>query len=245
MSNPIRTAVITGASSGIGFALANAYLQRGYNVIGNARTQEQLLAAAAMLGEPRNFIAVQGDIAQPETTRRIFDRALTAFGRVDILINNVGLFVPKPVGSYTVEDVERVVETDLKGFFFPSQAAAVHMAARRSGHIVSITPSAVSQPNASVPALLPVLAQGGLHHATRALALELAPFNVKVNAVARGIIDAPSHAPELRPFLNSLQPAGRIGTTQDIVDAVLYLTDAQFTTGTVLAVDGGAAAGKW
>ena len=89
------------------------------------------------------------------------------------------------------------------------------------------------------------MVKGGLDHATKALALELAAYNVKVNAVAPGIIDTPLHTPETHAFLKTLSPLGRIGSTQDIVDAVFYLGDAEFTTGTVLTVDGGAIAGKW
>jgi NAD(P)-dependent dehydrogenase (short-subunit alcohol dehydrogenase family) len=119
------------------------------------------------------------------------------------------------------------------------------MTPRKQGHIVNITASIALQPNASVPALLPILVKGGLNDATRALALELAPHNIQVNAVAPGIIDTPLYTPDMHAFLNTLQPAGRIGATADIVDAVLYLSDASFTTGVVLPVDGGMSTGKW
>jgi len=103
------------------------------------------------------------------------------------------------------------------------------------------------QPNAKVPALLPVLIKGGMNQATRALALELAPANVKVNAVAPGIIATPMHGKDeaTRSFLKALNPANTIGGTQDVVDAVLYLTDSNFTSGAVLNVDDGAASGTW
>ena len=240
-----KTVIVTGASSGIGFALAEAYLKRGDNVVGNARTLDRLQAAAAQLGNPANFLLVAGDIAKPETAKALFARAIEAFGKVDILINNAGIFIAKPVGDYTEDDVEAIVATNLKGFFYPSQAAATHMAARRSGHIVTITASIATQPNVKVPALLPVLLKGGLNNATRALALELASANVKVNAVAPGIIDTPLHGRDegTWAFYKTLAPSGTTGVTQDIVDAVFYLTDSNFTTGTVMAVDGGATAG--
>jgi NAD(P)-dependent dehydrogenase (short-subunit alcohol dehydrogenase family) len=101
------------------------------------------------------------------------------------------------------------------------------------------------QPNANVPALLPVLIKGGMNNATKALAIELAKSNVKVSAVAPGSIDTPLHDSSIHDFLKSLQPTGQLGAVKDVVDAVMYLTDAEFTTGVVLAVDGGAAAGKW
>ncbi|KVN53129.1 SDR family NAD(P)-dependent oxidoreductase [Burkholderia anthina] len=245
MNSTSRTVVITGASSGIGLALARAYLARGFNVVGNARTKERLESAAKQLGQPANFLPVEGDIAKPETAQKIFERAIEAFGTVDILVNNAGIFIPKPIGDYTTDDFDNLINTNLKGFFYPSQRAAAHMSANRRGHIVNITASVAMQPNVSVPALLPVMVKGGLNHATKALALELASSNVKVNAVAPGIIDTPLHTPETHEFLKSLQPSGKIGNVQQIVDAVLYLTDAEFTTGVVLPVDGGATAGKW
>jgi len=247
MSTDNKTVVITGASSGIGFALAEEYLKRGYNVVGNARTAERLQAAAEKLGNPANFLLVEGDIAKPATAKNLFDRAITRFGKVDILVNNAGIFIAKPIGDYTEDDLESIVSTNLKGFFYPSQQAAAHMAKNKQGHIVTITASVALQPNAKVPALLPVLIKGGLNQATRALALELASSNVKVSAVAPGIIDTPLHNNDegTRAFLKTLAPSARTGATKDVVDAVLYLTEAQFTTGVVLAVDGGSSAGTW
>jgi NAD(P)-dependent dehydrogenase (short-subunit alcohol dehydrogenase family) len=245
MSSNQKTVIVTGASSGIGFAIAEAYLARGYNVVGNARSAERLQAAAAQLGNPANFVGVPGDIADPQTAKALFSRAIESFGKVDILINNAGIFIAKPVADYTQTDVEAIVGTNLMGFFYPSQLAAAHMSGRKQGHIINITASIAMQPNAKVPALLPVLIKGGLNQATRALALELAPANVKVNAVAPGIIETPLHADYegVRDFYNTLAPTGTTGVTKDVVDAVMYLSDSSFTTGIVLPVDGGATTG--
>lgn len=140
-----------------------------------------------------------------------------------------------------------MVATNLKGFFYPTQAAARHMQQFGGGHIVAITASIAMQPNSKVPALLPVLIKGGLNQAVRELALELAPHNVMVNAVAPGIIATPMHQNDEQNLaqMRQLAPTGRIGQPQDIVDAVLYLTDSHFVTGTAIAVDGGATAGVW
>jgi len=245
--NAKKTVIVTGASSGIGFAIAQAYLARGYNVVGNARTLDRLESAAAKLGSPPNFLLVAGDIALPSTAAALFARAVAAFGKVDILVNNAGIFIAKPVGAYTEEDLDTIVSTNLKGFFYPSQLAAEHMRANRDGHIVTITASVAMQPNAKIPALLPVLIKGGLNHATRALAIELATSNVRVNAVAPGIIATPMHGTDegTTTFLKALAPNGAMGETADVVDAVMYLTDSRFTSGTVMAVDGGATAGTW
>lgn len=240
-----RTVIITGASSGIGLALAAAFLERGYNVVGNGRDADRLQAAAVKLGHAGRFAAVAGDVALPATAARLFNEAVARFGRVDTLINNAGLFLPKPVADYTEDDVAVMVNTNLKGFVYPTQEAARHMRARGGGHIINISAAIALQPNADVPALLPVLIKGGINSATRALALELAAHKVRVNAVAPGIIDTPMHAPESHGFLSALAPLAAIGTTDDVVAAALYLDGAPFTTGIVLAVDGGMSAGKW
>ncbi|WP_373991752.1 SDR family NAD(P)-dependent oxidoreductase [Duganella sp. BuS-21] len=242
-----KTVIVTGASSGIGFAIAEAYLKRGYNVVGNARTIERLKVAADRLGNPANFVLVPGDISLAATAKALFGRAVEAFGKVDILINNAGIFIAKPVTDYTEQDLDDLLNTNLKGVFFPTQQAAAHMSANKSGHIVNITASIAMQPNVKVPALLPVLIKGGLNNATRGLAIELAASNVKVNAVAPGIIATPMHSEDeaTQSFFRTLAPTGTSGVTDDVVNAVLYLTESNFTTGTILPVDGGGSAGTW
>ncbi len=240
-----KTVVITGASSGIGFAIAEAYLKKGYNVVGNGRTQERLDVAAAKLGHPKNFLGVAGDISLPGTAKELFKQAKNHFGKVNILINNAGIFIAKPVTAYTDDDVDQLIATNLKGFFYPTREAVAHMSENKEGHIVNITASIAILPNIKVPASLAILIKGGIDHATRALSLELTPFNIKVSSVAPGVIDTPMHPAENHPFLKSLHPTGEIGTTKDIVDAVMYLAEANFTTGVVLPVDGGSSSGKW
>ena len=240
-----KTAVVTGASSGIGLALARAYLEAGFCVVGNARRRERLEIAHRELGSPDNFLMAEGDIGQPETAERLFAAAIKRFGRVHVLVNNAGIFNAKPFVDYSPAELKALVSTNLDGFVYASQQAARHMISHKDGHIINVTASIAFQPQASVPAVLPILIKGGLNHATRALALELAPHNVKVSAVAPGIIDTPLYTTNLHDFLNTLQPVGRIGTTRDIVEAVLYLTRAEFTTGVVLPVDGGMSAGRF
>lgn len=245
--NATKTVIVTGASSGIGFAIAEAYLKRGYNVVGNARTIERLEEAAAKLGNPANFLLVAGDISLPATAAAMFERATAAFGKVDILINNAGIFIAKPIADYTDADVQSIVSTNLLGFFYPSQAAATHMSANKDGHIVNITASIALNSNVKVPAILPILIKGGINSATRGLAIELAKDNVRVNSVAPGIIVTPMHPTDegTTNFLKALAPNNAMGVTQDVVDAVLYLTDSSFTSGTIMPVDGGGSAGVY
>ena len=240
-----KTAIVTGASSGIGLALARAFLDRGYAVIGNARTLSRLKKASDALGSPERFVPVDGDIGRPEVAKRLFKVALDRFGHVDVLVNNAGVFIAKPTADYEVDDVEQMIATNLKGFVYPSQQAARHMAERGSGSIINITASLASLPQAAVPALLAVLIKGGISLATRALALELAPKGVRVNAIAPGVVDTPMHTPATHEFLKTLSPMKRIGTVGEVVAAALHLLDAEFTTGVVLPVDGGATTGRW
>lgn len=240
-----KTVVITGASSGIGLALARTYLEEGFNVVGNGRGRERLEAAHRELGSPENFLVVEGDIGQPETAKRLFAAALQRFERVHVLVNNAGIFNAKPFVEYTPEDLGALVSTNLNGFVYPTQEAVRHMISHKEGHIINITASNALQPLSCVPAVLPILIKGGLNQATKALALELAPHNIKVSAVAPGVIDTPMHTAGMHEFLNTLQPIGRMGTTRDITDAVLYLTRAEFTTGVVLPVDGGMSSGRF
>lgn len=240
-----HTVIITGASSGMGLALARAFLARGSNVVGNARTAERLKQASRELGSPAKFVGIAGDIALPETAQHLFAEATARFGAVDVLVNNAGIFNPKPITQYSSAEIDALIDTNLRGFVYPAQQAAMHMSPRKRGSIINITASLAMQPNANVPASVPLLIKGGLNHATKALAIELAAHNVQVNAVAPGIIDTPLHSPESHEFLKSMQPAGHIGHVDDIVAAVLYLADAKFVTGVVLPVDGGMSAGKW
>ncbi|KGU83100.1 SDR family NAD(P)-dependent oxidoreductase [Pseudomonas mediterranea] len=240
-----KTVIITGASSGIGLGLVKAFLDRGYNVVGNARSRAGLEDAAGRLDHSARFIGVAGDIAAPATSTQLIAKAVEAFGAVDGLVNNAGFFLPKPFIEYSPQDLESLLDTNLKGLVYASQAAAAHMIGRRQGFIINISAAVALQPNIQVPAALPVLIKGGVNQMTRALALELSPHNIKVNAVAPGIIDTPMHDPAHREFLNHLAPAGRVGTIGEIAEAVLYLASADFTTGAVLPVDGGMSTGKW
>ncbi|MDB5847437.1 MAG: short-chain dehydrogenase/reductase, partial [Rhodoferax sp.] len=158
-----KTAVITGASSGIGLGLAQAFLERGYNVVGNARSAERLAAAATHLGNTDRFLGVAGDIGQCATAEALIDQAVARFGQVDVLVNNAGIFDAKPFIAYTEEDVDAFVSTNLKGFVYASQAAAAHMIPRRQGHIVNITASIALLSNIQVPAALPILIKGGIN----------------------------------------------------------------------------------
>ncbi|MDV2495012.1 MAG: SDR family oxidoreductase [bacterium] len=240
-----QTVLITGASSGIGLGIAEAYLDRGANVVLNARNESKLADVAKNLGHSDQIALVPGDIGLNGTGQRMVDAAVERFGRVDVLVNNAGHFYPKPFADYTDEDLDGFLSTHLKGTFFASQAAAQQMRQQGGGAIVNITTVLALRGVNAIPASAPVAAKGAMNAITRSLAIELAPDNIRVNAVAPGIIKTPIHGRTDEQFeeLNGMQPLGRVGEVKDIVDAVLYLAEANFTTGVVLPVDGGVAAG--
>ncbi len=229
-----KVAIITGASRGIGAALVAGYRKRGWAVVANSRT----IAPA----EDVDLTTVAGDVA--DSAQEIVDTAVRRFGRVDTLINNAGVFVAKPFLDYTVADLEHVVSVNLAGFFGITQLAVARMLEQGTdGHVVQVTTSLVDHANSSVPSVLASLTKGGLQSATKSLAIEYAGRGVRVNAVSPGIIETPMHAPETHAALAALHPMGHLGSTADIVDAVLFLEDAPFVTGEILHVDGGQSAG--
>ncbi len=240
-----QTAIVTGASSGIGLGIAKAFLDRGDNVVINARNEDRLQSVARDLGDESRIAVVAGDIGMKQTSEILVSTALERFGRVDALVNNGGHFFPKPFSEYTEEDLDQFLQTHLKGNYFASQVVAVPMEQQGGGSITNITTVLALRGVTAIPSSAPVSAKGAVNALTRSLAIELAPKRIRVNAIAPGIIKTPIHGRSDDQFeeLNGMQPLGHVGEVQDIVDAVLYLTDANFVTGVVLPVDGGVAAG--
>lgn len=240
-NNHKQTALITGASSGIGLGLTRGFLAAGFNVVANSRR----ITTAGTLIPSDDLLLVDGDVGEPSTARTLVERAEERFGGIDVLINNAGIFVPKPFVEYSPEDFRRVVSTNLAGFFYVSQEAARHMLRKGGGQIINITTTLAQQPIAGVTAALTNLTKGGLNSVTKGLAIEYAARGIRVNAIAPGIVDTPMHRPEDHQSLKRLHPIPRLATVQEIVDAALFLVRAPFITGEVLHVDGGAHAGKW
>jgi NAD(P)-dependent dehydrogenase (short-subunit alcohol dehydrogenase family) len=230
-----KTAIITGASQGIGAALVKAYRDRNYRVVATARSIKP--------SADNDVLAVPGDIGDAATAEQVVAAALDRFGRVDTLVNNAGIFIAKPFTEYTAEDFTRMIATNTAGFFYVTQHAAAAMLKQGSGHIVQISTSLVDQASSKVPSVLASLTKGGLNAATKSLAIEFASRGIRVNAVAPGIVKTPMHPVETHAALGALHPVGRMGEISDIVDAVLYLESAGFVTGEILHVDGGQNAG--
>jgi NAD(P)-dependent dehydrogenase (short-subunit alcohol dehydrogenase family) len=236
MSNSEHVAVITGASQGIGAGLVWAYRKLGYAVVANSRTISET--------DDPMVLTVPGDIAQPGIGQRIVDAALERFGRVDTVVNNAGIFIAKPFTDYTDDDYDVVTGVNLRGFFEVSRAAVAAMLTRDGGgHLVNVSTSLVDHANSQVPSALASLTKGGLNAVTKELAIEYAGRGIRSNAVALGVIRTPMHDPSSYDALAKLHPVGRLGTIDDVVDAIMYLESAPFVTGEILHVDGGQSAG--
>jgi len=241
MAGKQKTVIVTGASQGIGAGVAEAFLGRGYNVVANSRN----IRKAGPFVETENLALVDGDIGESAVASKIVETAVQKFGSIDALINNAGVFIPKAFTEYTSEDLDTLVSTTLAGFLYVTQLAVKQMLRQKSGSIVNVSTTLVDQPIAGVGASVQIMVKGALNAATRALAIEYAKEGIRVNTVALGVINTPMHKPETHGFLKGLHPVGRIGEIKEVVEAILFLTDATFTTGEILHVDGGAHAGKW
>ncbi len=241
-----KTAVITGAASGIGFSVAEAFVQQGDNVVLNGRTEEKLVKAAAQLGQPSRVAIVPGDITQPETADRLISGGVEHFGRVDVLVNNAGTFAMKPFTDYTVEELDGFLGY-LRGTYVLSQAAVRQMRKQGGGGaIVNISTILAFNGVNGLPSSAPMAAKGGITALTKNLSVELASEGIRINAVAPGVVPTPLYgelSDEQLNALHGLQPLGRYGTPKDIAAAVLYLANAPWVTGVILPVDGGVDAG--
>jgi NAD(P)-dependent dehydrogenase (short-subunit alcohol dehydrogenase family) len=242
MANARKTVIVTGGSQGIGAGLVKAFLDRGYNVVANSRHITQSGAF-----EPSDQLAlVDGDIAEAETAAKIADAATSKFGSIDALVNNAGIYFAKPFTDYTLEDLHSLVSVNIIGFLFISQLAVKQMLAqKRGGSIVNLSTTLVQHPVAGINCTVAMITKGGIEAVTRSLAMEYAKEGIRVNAVAPGIVDTPMQKGQSRDFLKTMQPMGQISEVKDIVDAIIYLTEAGQVTGEVLHVDGGAHIGKW
>jgi len=237
-----KTVIVTGASQGIGAAVVDLFLDRGYNVVGNSRNIEK----KNELPRADNLAVVGGDIGQAATAARIVETAIKRFGRIDALVNNAGIFIVKPFTDYASEDFKALSSTNLDGFIFITQLAIKQMLAQKSGgSVVSITTSLVDHPISGFTASIPMITKGGIDAISRSLAMEYAKEGIRVNTVAPGIVDTPLHKNDPKEFLQTLSPLGQIAASQDIAEAVFYLTQASQVTGEVLHVDGGAHLGRW
>ena len=236
-----KVGIVTGASSGIGLEMTKKLIANGYRVVANSRH----ITSAITLSETNDLKLVEGDISLQETAQRVVATAIQHFGSIDLLVNNAGIFIPKPFTEYTPEDFRMATATNLSGFFYVSQLAVSQMRLQRSGHVVNVTTSLVSQPVAGLPASLANLTKGGLESVTRALAIEFADEGIRFNTIAPGVVNTPMHRVEAHEFLKQLSPMKRLAEVEEVADLLLSMEFASFLNGEVVHLDGGAHAGKW
>ena len=242
MSGPRKTAIVTGASQGIGAGIVKAFVERGFNVVANSRSVTQSTEVAAS-----NQVAlVDGHIGEPATAAQIVETALSRFHSIDALVNNAGIFFNKPFTDYTPEDFKSLVSTNVEGFLSVTQLSVKQMLAQKTGgSIVTITAALARNPILGVTAAVPMITKGGLATITQLLAMEYAKDGIRVNAVAPGVVYTPLHRDTPKDVMESLSPMGQPSTVKDITDAVMYLNDAATVTGDILYVDGGSHFGRW
>ncbi|MGA2537760.1 MAG: SDR family oxidoreductase [Terracidiphilus sp.] len=224
-----KTVIVTGGSQGIGAAIVQAFLGRGYNVVATARA----ISKAEFKSSP-NLALVDGDIGQFATAEKVTQTAISNFGSIDHLVNNAGIFATKPFTDYTPDEFRQFVSTNLEGYIFVTQLAVKQMLKQGTGgSVAAITTALVANPQAGVPVSIPMVTKG------------YAKQHIRFNAVAPGIVDTPLHTNDPVDFLKTLSPMGTITDSKDIADAVVYLAEATHITGEVLHVDDGAHVGRW
>src|SRR5713101_5600539 len=233
-----KTAIVTGASRGIGAGLVEVFLNEGYNVVATSRHVSQSLTASPHL------VLVDGDIGKQESAANTVEAAIKHFGTIDVLVNNAGIYRAKPFTEFTTEDFNSLVSTNLLGFLFITQLTVKQMLKQKSGNVVTISASSADQPIAGDNGSVSMITKGGLNTVTRSLAIEYAKEGIRFNAVAPGVVDAPMHQDDPKESLTALQPMGKVVDVKDVVDAVLYLAQAAQVTGEILHVDGGSHAGR-
>jgi len=232
-----KTAIITGASGGIGTGLIEGFLREGYNVVGASREANRELTISGSL------VLVNGDIGKQQTAAHAVEAAINNFGAIDVLVNNAGIFLTKPFTDFTTEDFDALVSTNLLGFFYITQRTVKEMLIQKSGCVVSITAALADRPIAGVNGSISMITKGGLNSATQNLAIEYAKDGIRFNAVAPGVGDTSMHRND--PNDSTLQPTMKRATVEDVVDAVLYLVQAGHVSGEILHVDGAAPARRW
>lgn len=246
-----KTVIVTGASSGIGKAIAAEFIEKGANVVINGRNELRLEEFAKQHAQHRSRIhIIAGDISLKATGLALAKAAIERFGAIDVLVNNAGVFIPKAFLEATEADLDMYFATAVKGSYFTSQAVIPSMIEKKDGCIINIGSMWVEHPLEATPCSASQVAKGGVHTLTRHLAIEFASSNIRVNTIAPAIIDTPLYDNLMErnqlETLANLHPLRKLGKMADITSWVLHLAGegGRFVTGQTLLVDGGITAGN-
>lgn len=233
-----KVAVITGAGHGIGRGIAERFADEGAQVVVNDVDEARAAEAAAAIGDAA--IAVAADVSRSLDVDRLFDTAIKTFGGVDVLVNNAGLIdVERHFLEADEEWWDRVLDVNLKGQFLCALRAAQWMARHGGGSMINLSSGGARAAHRGMVAY--DASKGGVEGMTRALALDLAPYGIRVNALAPGAINVMGLDEEEAARRGETVPLGRVGTAEDMAGPAVFLAsdDARYVTGTFLSVDGG------
>lgn len=243
-----KVALVTGGTEGMGYATAEAFLNAGAKVMISGRSQKKGDAAVGGLKQLGEASFVRGDVSLSEDARRMVESTVETYGRIDILFNNAGVYLEKSAEDTTEEEWDLVIDVNLKGTFLVSKYAVQYMKRQGGGAIINNSSDAGLVGNRSCAAYC--ASKGGVTIMTKAMALDYAKDNIRVNCVNPAVIDTPMVAREVaraedrdryKEQMNADHPIGRIGQPQEVAKAVLFLASdhASFITGAALSVDGG------
>lgn len=241
-----RTAFVTGASGGLGQAIAERFVEEGARVVVADIDRPRLDAMLeTTMADHTRLTPVTLDVSDYDQVTAAIGKAVADFGQLDILVNNAGFSPKKNWLEYGIDEWQRVLDVNLSGEFYGARAIAEHMMARRSGRIINLSSSAWRHGGVASGGGIPYTAsKAGVIGLTRSLSKALGPYNITVNAIAPGPTPTPmtdSWLPQTEASLIEQIPLRRIGTPRDIANAALFLAsdEAAFITGTCLDVNGG------
>lgn len=246
-------ALVVGGSSGMGMAIASQLLEKNIETVIVGRSQEKLDNAKSILSDKGVVQTFQADLYNTEDLNRLVDFAANHAQGIGYLVNAAGYFNPTAFLDHSIEDYDTYLDLN-KATFFISQAVAKNMAANGGGAIVNIGSMWAKQAIKATPSSAYSMAKAGLHSLTQHMAMELAEFNIRVNAVAPAVVKTPiyeafidpSEVNEALSAFDSFHPIGRIGQVDDVANTVSFLlsSDASWVTGAVWDVDGGVMSGR-
>ena len=243
-----KAVIITGARRGMGKADALAFAENGAKVVVADISQEECqLVVDEIEKNGGEGLAVKCDVSNEKEVEEMIKKTVKKFGKVDILVNNAGICQFKPFLELTEDEWKKTLDINLKGYFFCAKAAGKEMAKQKSGVIVNIASVVMGQIGMGMAGLAHYSAsKGGIAALTKTLALELAPYNIRVNAIAPGAIDTPMAASvkedsKILEQTSAMIPMRRMGKPEEIAKAVLFLAsdDSSYMTGSIVVVDGG------
>jgi len=247
-----KVAIITGARRGMGRTHALTLAKAGAKVVVADISQEDCEKVVKEIEkEGGEALAVKCDVAKKEEVDEMVKKTVEKWGKVDILVNNAGIAQFKPFLELTEEEWDRTLDINLKGYFLCAQAVAKEMAKQKSGRIINIASVAMGQMGIGFPNIAHYCAsKGGIGGMTEALAVELAPYNITVNAIAPGMIETPmidpmKQDPKMMEAMLARVPIHRVGSPQEVSNLVLFLAsnESSYMTGSMVVIDGGWLAG--